>query len=903
MEQPNDLDIDINSVINNLEFNLKYERVDKSLLDTLTNALEDLIDTGLITVSEETLLDKAKLPLHLNISNELKIYPNVEKLLVEYGEQAIVNQINLETEYVEQSVAHYRSIKNQTYQRNMDACTLRPEQIMLQKCIQPFSSAITAYVNKHTTSVHGSFKSIAAILSQLDADYLAIILTKVFLNTVLRKKITVVKLAMQLSYALKNALEYERFKLLKPNLVKRIEYEMRVHGASYKYASLKANVKNYLNPTAWDSVIKTRLGCTLVMMFMQSTGLVKLDRRYIKKFKRYERFVVPNSDVLDTINNSHAKCELFKPVYPPMLVKPLEWSSLELGGYVTNFYTRRQKLVHPMCHSHSDWIEQHMNPELYTCMNHLQNTGYNINKRVLHELNNVIDNGGDCAGIPNLHKEKYLPVKPFQEDQREEFKRDFPEQFEQYKRQMNDALLDWNVSQSKRVMTAYKRMFAQRYEDETIYYPWFFDWRGRLYPCVSYVNPQMDDVGKSLLHFAEAKPIGDEGIHWLEVHGANCYGNDKISFVDRIKFIQDNKKEIFKVAQDPSYSFWHNADSPFKFLAFCFEYYDVHNKYKQPSKQHMTRLPISIDGSCNGLQHYAALLLDSVGGSCVNLVPGDKPSDVYSEVAREVDRLVRIDAQNNVKHASKFVGLVSRKLVKRNVMTLVYGVTRYGMSEQLLEVVKEWKQSGINLNYDEDYIESSFDNDRKACEYLANIVLQAISKINVAASSCMKWLQECASAVKGGMVWFTPMGFPVVQYYMKNQTRIVSTVYGKTKLYTNMLNSHNRPVSVKKQRQSIAPNFIHSLDSAHCQKAILMCKEHSINSLAMIHDSYATHACDTTLLSNLLRKSFVEQYSTCQLTRFRDDLLTCYPNAKLPPMPTKGSLDLQQVLVSPYFFA
>ena len=36
------------------------------------------------------------------------------------------------------------------------------------------------------------------------------------------------------------------------------------------------------------------------------------------------------------------------------------------------------------------------------------------------------------------------------------------------------------------------------------------------------------------------------------------------------------------------------------------------------------------DGSCNGLQHYAALGRDEKGGQAVNLMPGPKPADVYT---------------------------------------------------------------------------------------------------------------------------------------------------------------------------------------------------------------------------------------------------------------------------------
>ena len=42
-------------------------------------------------------------------------------------------------------------------------------------------------------------------------------------------------------------------------------------------------------------------------------------------------------------------------------------------------------------------------------------------------------------------------------------------------------------------------------------------------------------------------------------------------------------------------------------------------------ESYMSKLPIHQDGSCNGLQHYAALGRDESGGRAVNLLPVDKP--------------------------------------------------------------------------------------------------------------------------------------------------------------------------------------------------------------------------------------------------------------------------------------
>lgn len=58
-------------------------------------------------------------------------------------------------------------------------------------------------------------------------------------------------------------------------------------------------------------------------------------------------------------------------------------------------------------------------------------------------------------------------------------------------------------------------------------------------------------------------------------------------------------------------------------------------------KSFCSRIPVHQDGTCNGLQHYAALGRDRSGGETVNLLPGDFPQDIYMEVLGEVKRRVR----------------------------------------------------------------------------------------------------------------------------------------------------------------------------------------------------------------------------------------------------------------------
>jgi DNA-directed RNA polymerase len=90
-----------------------------------------------------------------------------------------------------------------------------------------------------------------------------------------------------------------------------------------------------------------------------------------------------------------------------------------------------------------------------------------------------------------------------------------------------------------------------------------------------------------------------------------------------------------------------------------------------------THLPCAADGSCNGLQHLSAILLDEQGGRATNLVPSDVPSDIYTDVANRAEALVKKDAANGSEIAKKCLEFgITRSLTKRPVMITPYSGTK-----------------------------------------------------------------------------------------------------------------------------------------------------------------------------------------------------------------------------------
>jgi DNA-directed RNA polymerase len=82
---------------------------------------------------------------------------------------------------------------------------------------------------------------------------------------------------------------------------------------------------------------------------------------------------------------------------------------------------------------------------------------------------------------------------------------------------------------------------------------------------------------------------------------------------------------------------------------------------------YLSSLPVHQDGTCNGLQHYAALGGDDQGAKQVNLSAADRPSDVYTYVGNMVEKMLEEDVKKGDKYATMLHGKITRKVVKQTV--------------------------------------------------------------------------------------------------------------------------------------------------------------------------------------------------------------------------------------------
>ncbi len=242
---------------------------------------------------------------------------------------------------------------------------------------------------------------------------------------------------------------------------------------------------------------------------------------------------------------------------------------------------------------------------------------------------------------------------------------------------------------------------------ERFWFGYQADLRGRIYPLAGILSPTGSDIARSLLEFADAKPLGTQaGVDALAVHGTHMVNESQIrmdlglssqqplSNQDRVAWVLKVEEAIIlPAAQDPlsSRQWCEVARKPFLFLAFCLSWAG----YRKNGFDSLCHLPVHIDGSCNGLQHLSVLTGSEALARATNVIPttganGDvERQDVYALVASDtLSRLIQVgskskrsekDAPLRLAVASFLIAaghrLLTRDMAKKVVMVIPYGAS------------------------------------------------------------------------------------------------------------------------------------------------------------------------------------------------------------------------------------
>ncbi len=648
----------------------------------------------------------------------------------------------------------------------------------------------------------------------------------------------------------------------------------------------------------WAMTERVDVGMRMLDIVVRMTDLI-VKEKYTAKGKTTVT-IRPSPEAEEFINKYDEAASLMHPRTTPCIIPPDPWTSYDQGGYYSPDLRNTTKLVITRNKWHRRMLRKHNMPLVLDSINKAQQVPWRVNRKVLDVARTVwAMNLG--IGVPS--SQKLQPTEsPFPGMSKEDMTQAQLAQFVEWKRHASEIYTKEKERVGKAFQATSIMRMANEYSDyEAFWYVWVLDFRGRMYTATSGFSPQGPDLAKGCLMFRNGKALGERGVYWLKVHGANRFGYDKVDYDDRVKWVDEHHEQFLAAANAPldHVDIWGKADKPYQFLAFLFEYADMHagKIVGQTPEQFVSHLPIGLDGSCNGLQHYSAMLRDERGGRATNLLPGPVPSDIYSEVGAVCLGHARRSPDPTHQEWVKFAdvlggGILPRKIPKRPVMTQPYGSTQQSCTQYIYEAVQEIHSGWFKTK-----------SDFMASAALTPLMWRSIGEVVVAAREAMDWLKKCASVMNKankGITWKTHDNFVVHMYERKLETAWLETVLNgryncKVGNVTDELNPYG-------QRNGVSPNFVHSHDAAHLRATVRKAVEMGIHDLALIHDDYGTHAASTDDLHYAIRAAFVEQYVNFDPIQSFADWQEAISKQPMPEKPARGNLDIEQVLESKFFF-
>ena len=398
---------------------------------------------------------------------------------------------------------------------------------------------------------------------------------------------------------------------------------------------------------------------------------------------------------------------------------------------------------------------------------------------------------------------------------------------------------------------------AQEMLKDTLNFLYNCDSRGRIYCCNSAIlQPQGSDISKALLMFKHGKSVSTQD---LAITIANLSGNDKLSYEDRIQWVNDNHNYILECGVNPwgkiamdwlkETKIINEKKSKFQFIAACIEWVRLVDHLESGGFEHefLCRIPVAYDATNSGLQILSIIGRDDYIAPYVNICATEKPGDVYLLIGNAVAKSKRIPSLDNVlEECSK----LWRNIVKRNVMTKSYAATRYGMGTQ------QW----------DDKIEES-DNNSAEQEAWANLTFEECVELGgVTYDTCSEYLkkghelmQTCQLAVSHNenalVSWRMPNGFTAFQYKPQlREDKVVITVGSDDisfKIYKALDVGNGQEHSA-----AIAPDVTHSLD-AYLLTMIVNALPKDAN-IAFVHDAFGSDSCYGGLVQAAARDAYYE---------------------------------------------
>ena len=396
-----------------------------------------------------------------------------------------------------------------------------------------------------------------------------------------------------------------------------------------------------------------------------------------------------------------------------------------------------------------------------------------------------------------------------------------------------DIISDW----SKRMDFEKIRNLAHAWSGSTIHFLFNFCTRGRIYAVQNYLTPLGSDLAKAMLTFDT--PIQVSGYD-LCIHIANCFGEGKIPFDARVKWVNDNSLDLIAIGLDPVGNYdtilrlglHKQKKTKWQAIAACREY----AMYAEWVNNHgtedgfLSNLIIGLDATASGTQILTILGRDDKVAPFVNVSASTtgRVGDFYTFLSNYLKPKLE-------EHRDEYPGLndilnewsdYARDLAKRNSMTFSYSGTKWGFGQQQWEDRKDYGPLGAALT-------------RKECRIIGNNMYDVCKENIRGGAEIMDWLREGINYHRDGAVisWTLPDGFTAFQVCDASKTARIEGTIGTRKVSMRYAIFQDKP-KISEHKNGISPNYVHSYDAYLLRTIVREMPEEA--PISTVHDQFST---------------------------------------------------------------
>lgn len=322
---------------------------------------------------------------------------------------------------------------------------------------------------------------------------------------------------------------------------------------------------------------------------------------------------------------------------------------------------------------------------------------------------------------------------------------------------------------------------AGKFINKNCWFPYQIDGTGR-YIGMSKLHPQRSKLSKALMGFTKQQTVSAAGRTAQETALAKSWGCAR----------------EYLPAEKELWANWPLAKDRWETLRLLWEL-----------KQEKTSWPISVDGTCNAVQHYAALLRDKDTGALVGMLD-DRNRNLYSVIAAKIS-LTREYVKN----------IIVPYLFSKHSGTIIF--------ERMVETGESYKQS-------------------------SEVIKGLLAELDRLAPATLRGKAEITAAFGRTGCFKTPLGFaPFLDYTQVDKIRVPVTV-GK---YTRItLNQNTERPDLAKRRRACAPNVISSLAAEHATRTILQ----FAGPIRYIYDDFGVLPNQVEEIKHVLGETLFKQY-------------------------------------------